>query len=673
MGATRLIEADFARPAVHKERPSTAIPTPAATGKLRQPVVDPVARLSQSQGTYWSSFLSTQHTSREIRNLRRDLDGRISKAEVDITLLKQDIVSDQERAAGDIGHCKTTCEKLASDLDGLGPLHDECARLREEFDRIGRQTESETAELNKNLKKTSEEVTHISAELDPLQKKIALLQDELKGSKEDADKAISQRIGTFETKQKDLERKVEDTSRDVKTLQEKYSSSAETEEALRADVNILKGKEKGFEEQLEQMKTEKKELDQKLGGLLTKQESNTKEIGSLQEKCRTFTEKEKVLQGELKELQATQKTTKEEQDKFKTETGQKLKRLQAQEKKTKDELSGFRETNGKLEQALDTLEKAKNKTDEDLKRLEAANKRMEEDGGKLRAHTEGELENLGTAKRQTDKKLDKLEAEKKATEDRLERLEAETKELEASKVAKQETDRELKKLKEEKNRTEGELERLKAKNKETEDKLSALEGRMKMLESRQDLSVDATTFLSELLSRKGELMSLLDKPAFPVTAAATSRAAHGAAEDSQMTLVDTGSDTVPALLQPETPQVAQSKKRAAGEIPQPDAKRRPPSTGQDLRSLILHFKDDYKLSAPSSDVQFIWEFFDSIEDVNMSKHIQENLVKLLPEFVSKRKRATRGKKPRLIDISDKITWKAFLRALIKVPTMRREK
>lgn len=64
---------------------------------------------------------------------------------------------------------------------------------------------------------------------------------------------------------------------------------------------------------------------------------------------------------------------------------------------------------------------------------------------------------------------------------------------------------------------------------------------------------------------------------------------------------------------------------------------------------------------------FIWEFLSSIEDPSLSKHIQESLATLLPEYVT-RSRDTRRRNPRRhVIISKTLTWRRFREALVQIP------
>ncbi|KAK3898935.1 Alpha/Beta hydrolase protein [Staphylotrichum tortipilum] len=139
------------------------------------------------------------------------------------------------------------------------------------------------------------------------------------------------------------------------------------------------------------------------------------------------------------------------------------------------------------------------------------------------------------------------------------------------------------------------------------EKLAAIEDRVNaMSQPSPVISEHAAGFLEEMLSRREELIKLLDTPHCPDDAA-------------------------------------------------------------NIRTLYQLFRDRYRAGPPRSDTAFIWEFIGSIEPPAMSRHIQESLADILPEHVT-RCRDTRRRDPRRhVTISKGLTWRRFREALVRIP------
>ncbi|KAK4044537.1 Alpha/Beta hydrolase protein [Parachaetomium inaequale] len=188
----------------------------------------------------------------------------------------------------------------------------------------------------------------------------------------------------------------------------------------------------------------------------------------------------------------------------------------------------------------------------------------------------------------------------------------------------------------------GELRETRAEKLASELKLAALESQVTtMAQTRQGLSEDSVKLLDEILSRRDDLMRLLER------------------QDQEIP----SQSSAPPTAQPGIP---------LSQIPAP--KRPAPSNdpSEDIRSLYLVFRDKYKTNPPKSDTAFIWQFIGSIENPAMSKHIQESLVAILPEHVKPtrdtRRKDARRKNPRKhVDISKGLTWRKFREALVKIP------
>lgn len=222
----------------------------------------------------------------------------------------------------------------------------------------------------------------------------------------------------------------------------------------------------------------------------------------------------------------------------------------------------------------------------------------------------------------------------------------------------------------------GELRKTRAEKTVVEQKLAALESRVVAItEMRQDIPVDTIRFLEEMLSRRDELIGLLDAQSAEAYSVGLVPKGERSVPPSQ---VPTGFTKGVTQVQPISPDLdyyhsseytrpSAPPKKSAEELLQPPSERPSKGSRQDIRSLYLRFRDRYKTDPPTSDTTFIWEFINSIEDPAMSKHIQESLALRLPECVTV-SRDTRRKNPqRHINISKGLTWRKFREALVRIP------
>ncbi|KAK4132633.1 hypothetical protein BT67DRAFT_83422 [Trichocladium antarcticum] len=213
----------------------------------------------------------------------------------------------------------------------------------------------------------------------------------------------------------------------------------------------------------------------------------------------------------------------------------------------------------------------------------------------------------------------------------------------------------------------GELKELRAEKVASERRLAALEHRIATIpQPRQELPEEAVRVLGQILSRQDGLVRLLDNQDGDVpTQSPTQHMLHASMlEPRAPTPVRTGShrnrieDTRPST----------AAKMRTEHAPQTNAEPAMPPHGQDIRSLYLIFRDRYKASPPKSDVGFIWEFIEGIESPDMSIHVQESLVAILPDYVTRSRDTRRKKAQRRINISKGLTWRKFREALVKIPT-----
>ncbi len=237
-------------------------------------------------------------------------------------------------------------------------------------------------------------------------------------------------------------------------------------------------------------------------------------------------------------------------------------------------------------------------------------------------------------------------------------------------------------------RLRGELSEARADKITSEEKLAALEERINaMSQSSPSVSENAARFLEEMLSRRDELIELLDtppqRPAIPAVNPTPPSAPTSMSSASQALIAPSGiipwdhphipppsptqhQPTQPARPRPPTPPKRNAKEPPYPPQPPPPANL-PPSTDQDIRALYLLFRDRYRTSPPRSDTAFIWEFLGRVEPPAMSRHIQESLAVILPEHVA-RCRETRRRDPRRhVTISKGLTWRRFREALVRIP------
>jgi hypothetical protein len=208
----------------------------------------------------------------------------------------------------------------------------------------------------------------------------------------------------------------------------------------------------------------------------------------------------------------------------------------------------------------------------------------------------------------------------------------------------------------------------------SEQKLAALQSQIKtMTQPAHEISEDSIRLLGEIISRRDELIKLLDTQRMIISSECIEPYSQtGVLVSKDMApddpLPTSGAHTVEQnSVRFNNPPI--STKRTLNDPLQPHPKRPAPSTrpSQDIRSLYLVFCDRYKSDPPKSDTAFIWEFLSRIEDPAMSKHIQDSLAAILPEHVTP-SRDTRRRDPRRhVDISKGLTWRKFREALVRIP------
>lgn len=228
----------------------------------------------------------------------------------------------------------------------------------------------------------------------------------------------------------------------------------------------------------------------------------------------------------------------------------------------------------------------------------------------------------------------------------------------------------------------GELARIKAEKMALDQRLATLERQViTTTHTNQALPEGTVNFLEDILSRRDDLMRLLDKQAPDIPPQNLAMPSKPWANPlSQTPAVPQGRSPQDQSWPPSMQGAQQDRgeennpavppKRKAEEQLESQRRRGPATTdtpSQDIRSLYLLFRDRYKANPPRSDATFIWDFISSIENPAMSKHVQESLAAVLPQHITP-SRDTRRKNPRRhIDISKGLTWRKFREALVKIP------
>ncbi|KAK3362751.1 hypothetical protein B0T25DRAFT_561813 [Lasiosphaeria hispida] len=184
---------------------------------------------------------------------------------------------------------------------------------------------------------------------------------------------------------------------------------------------------------------------------------------------------------------------------------------------------------------------------------------------------------------------------------------------------------------------------------------------------RQELPPEVTSFLSHIFSQREKLIGLLDRPNPEVTYPNEDQASE---EIIVKTLLEPEhqiqNDAQDATASAETTPIIRpspNRKRKASETP-PREQALPP-TRQDFPALLTHYRNEYRANPPGSDVAFVWAFLDDIENVDVSRHIQESLTRIIPARVGGRRLKNKDGR-HYVNISDAITWKEFYTALRKI-------
>ncbi|KAK1837277.1 hypothetical protein QBC39DRAFT_429643 [Podospora conica] len=216
----------------------------------------------------------------------------------------------------------------------------------------------------------------------------------------------------------------------------------------------------------------------------------------------------------------------------------------------------------------------------------------------------------------------------------------------------------------------GELKVLTAEKIALENKLSAVERKVETLEETNHRLPEATIeFLASIFSRRDDLLKLLNKP----DVLAVHQPPIPAEPDTNIGRVTRAASRIlersPEENIPKVP--VRKRKEQHRPPPAPTSANRNSSSKQDMGALLSKYKQEYKAHPPGSDVRFIWFFLDDIEDEDASKHVQTWLATAIPKYVTLKRglRSHKAKDGRHINIRPGLTWKEFLREVLKTPPL----
>ncbi|KAJ4295854.1 hypothetical protein N0V88_004556 [Collariella sp. IMI 366227] len=228
-----------------------------------------------------------------------------------------------------------------------------------------------------------------------------------------------------------------------------------------------------------------------------------------------------------------------------------------------------------------------------------------------------------------------------------------------------------------------ELREIKAGRLASEQKLIELERQINTTnQNRQELSEEMVLLLSEIESRREDLMDMLDRQNSKITPEVSSQTRRPKALITSQAPVFPGGIISQGHLAPRHPttqltaETTHSPTTSNQNPPSPPIPTQPrlplmpthnTNHTQDIRTLYLLFRNRYKTTPPKSDTAFIWEFLNSIQDPAMAKHVQESLANILPDYVTLSRDKRRRNPGKFVNLSRGLTWRRFREALVRVP------
>lgn len=212
-----------------------------------------------------------------------------------------------------------------------------------------------------------------------------------------------------------------------------------------------------------------------------------------------------------------------------------------------------------------------------------------------------------------------------------------------------------------------ELREVRAANLASSQKLAALERQIETWQTAPpQLPQDMANFLNGIIPRQDALMKLLETSSLTPTI----NVATQAGEQTYLTTRSANSVLILITLivkeNTESIEVQRSspnKQKGRRSRYQRTTKTLALSKIHSLSTLLVEFRERYRNEDPTSDVEYIWDFLNSLEEMGLSKHIQLSLAKQIPSHVEVRARIRK----RYVRIFDTLTWEGFQGALSEVP------
>jgi len=114
--------------------------------------------LQESLSSSWASYLSAQHSSRELSALKRSVTEQIDSVKASTRSLQQEALRHQNLVATALSEFREQSERAASDLNRLKSLQDSLPALRQELQSHSEKSSKSLGELSDNFSALQERV-----------------------------------------------------------------------------------------------------------------------------------------------------------------------------------------------------------------------------------------------------------------------------------------------------------------------------------------------------------------------------------------------------------------------------------------------------------------------------------------------------------------------------------
>lgn len=114
--------------------------------------------LQESLSSSWASYLSAQHSSRELSALKRSFTEQIDSVKASTRSLQQEALRHQNLVATTLSEFREQSERTASELNRLKPLQDGFPALRQELQSHSERSSKSLRELSDNFSTLQERV-----------------------------------------------------------------------------------------------------------------------------------------------------------------------------------------------------------------------------------------------------------------------------------------------------------------------------------------------------------------------------------------------------------------------------------------------------------------------------------------------------------------------------------